>query len=216
MVLGCSSRAQGVVYALRLGMYHPGAPLSSTEPPFVRADRKSARSVDLRCRASDVLRSGAAGNDDPGGEHLHRFAVLIAGFAAHGDAAAVRPGAGRRQLQHLAGHLQDVAGPGRLRPSDLTAGTDDTTGNGRTACHQEAHGDGGRVPAAGGKPTEQRRLGGFVVQVKRLRIVLPGEVLDLLGCEDVALAHESLAHGKIIEVVEVFALHLFSSHPHLR
>ena len=44
----------------------------------------------------------------PAGQNLHLFAVLIPRNASHRDHPALRPGAGRLDLQHFAFDLQDI------------------------------------------------------------------------------------------------------------
>ena len=47
--------------------------------------------------------------------------------------------------------------------------------------HHQAHGHGAGVPSTGAKPTKDGGLGGFIVQVKGLRIKLAGKCNDLFA-----------------------------------
>src|SRR5437667_11442177 len=55
------------------------------------------------------------------------------------------------------------------------------------------------MPPAGRKGAEQGRLGGLSVEVKRLRIELRGERLDLRLVNGVRATGKTLPHGKVIE-----------------
>ena len=55
------------------------------------------------------------------------------------------------------------------------------------------------MPPARGQSAEQRRLGGFAIEVKRLRIELRRECLDLRGIDRMRRAREALAYTQIFE-----------------
>ena len=118
-----------------------------------------------RRRATRV--TGATGYHEAGRQRLHGLAVLVERLAAQDDGAALRARARRHQLHDLALDAQDVARARRPRPDDLDATADDAAGQGR-AVDQEAHRDGGRMPAAGGEAGEQRVARRRLVEVKGL------------------------------------------------
>jgi hypothetical protein len=55
------------------------------------------------------------------------------------------------------------------------------------------------VPPAGGEPAEEGAFRRFLVEVKRLRIILRGERLDLLGVDQARLALEALTDVQVLE-----------------
>jgi hypothetical protein len=61
------------------------------------------------------------------------------------------------------------------------------------------------VPAARHQAGEQAGLGGILVEVKRLRVELAGERLDLRFVDAVGLACEALPHVKVIEIKQILA-----------
>jgi hypothetical protein len=64
------------------------------------------------------------------------------------------------------------------------------------------------VPAARYQSGEQAILGGILIEMKRLRIELAGERLDLRFVHEVGIAYEALPHLKIIEIEQVLAAYL--------
>src|SRR5262249_9617510 len=66
--------------------------------------------------------------------------------------------------------------------------------------HQQPHGHGRRVPAAGDERAKECRLRGLGIEVKRLRIELRRECTDLLFIHHVRAAHETLADAQVVEV----------------
>jgi hypothetical protein len=56
------------------------------------------------------------------------------------------------------------------------------------------------VPAARREPAEQRIPGGLFVEVKRLRVELGREPLDLVRVDPVPIAAEALADVKVVEI----------------
>src|SRR6185437_3683172 len=68
---------------------------------------------------------------------------------------------------------------------------------------QQPHGDGDGVPAARSQAAEQRVLRRRIVQMKRLRIELRRERLDLGLVERMRAAREALADAEIVEREEL-------------
>ena len=82
----------------------------------------------------------------------------------------------------------------------VLAGATWTSGN-RT--RQEAHGQRGGMPAAGGQAAEESLLRRRFVEMEGLGIVLLGELLDLFGAHgERARRAQYLAGLEVIEVVE--------------
>ena len=80
----------------------------------------------------------------------------------------------------------------------LGPGADDAARNRQPRGHLQPHGDGRRVPAAGGQPAKQRRSPGLLTEVKRLGVELPGKVNHLLSFDP------SGAEGHAQALCEVF------------
>src|SRR5690606_36632737 len=127
------------------------------------------------------------------------LAHLVAGFAAGADHAAVGAGPGWRDLQHLDVDRQGVAGPGRARPGGLAPGADDAARQ-REAVNQHAHGQGRRVPAAGGQTAEQAVPGGGIIEMEGLGVELAREGLDRVGGDGDGGADEGLADLEIVQI----------------
>lgn len=56
------------------------------------------------------------------------------------------------------------------------------------------------MPPARNDPLEERVFRGFRIQVKHLRIVVAGELHDLVLVERVRSAHEALTDGEVLEI----------------
>src|SRR5438128_282408 len=163
----------------------------------LRDDRRPARwPTDT---VLDPLRLSPPRYDELRGQDLHRLAALIQGFAAHRDHSPIRARARRRDLDDLAFDVQDVTRPRRLGPVDLSPGADDAAGERYSADHK-THRDRRRVPAARRQPAEQRLPRLVVIDMKRLRVELAGEALDLRLVQGVRSAAEALSHVQILEV----------------
>src|SRR6185369_13280727 len=91
------------------------------------------------------------------------------------------------------------ARPRRLWPGKLELSADQPVGE-RDALDQHAHGQRSGVPAAGGKRAEQGPRRAFLAQVKRLRVELCGETLDLFGIDEMRGAGEALTDVQIFEI----------------
>src|SRR5262249_23947722 len=105
----------------------------------------------------------------------------------------------RPELEDLALDLEDVARSCRLGPGDLSAGPDDSAGDGQAALHEQPHGDRCRVPAARHQSFKEVRTRGLGVDVKRLGVELPGERPDLLLVEPVRAAHKPLPDPQVFD-----------------
>src|SRR5206468_1244227 len=135
--------------------------------------------------------------------HLHRLAALITGFAANRHHTTVGAGARGHGGHHLGVDLQGVAGAHGTRPLDFAAHTDDAPRTwGRTVDHQP-HRDRRRVPSAGREAREQAARGEFFVQMKRLRVELAREGLDLGLAHGSGRADKALADLEVVEIVDV-------------
>jgi hypothetical protein len=97
----------------------------------------------------------------------------------------------RRYLGYLPVHGEDVAGVCRAKPFEAASQADESTRQRNTTVHQETHGDGRRVPAAGDEPFEERCFCGSNCAAKAL-ICASSSV-----CEPVTNCRPT---GKIIEV----------------
>src|SRR4051812_26835939 len=62
---------------------------------------------------------GFAGNENLGGEHLDDRIILVAGFSADSDDAAVRLGARRRHRYDFGGDGELITRAGRTGPGDF-------------------------------------------------------------------------------------------------
>src|SRR6478735_5864008 len=84
--------------------------------------------------------------------------------------------------------MEGVAGPHRLQPAQIVdAGTEQRMRPEWPALRGKPHGKRRRLPSRSGEAAEDRVLRGFLVEMKRLRIVLSGEA------EDILLRHRHLA-----------------------
>jgi hypothetical protein len=73
------------------------------------------------------------GHDELGDEQLDDFAQLVAGLAADGGHAAVRPRSRRPQFEDFALDVKHRARPQRTGPRDLSSGAHDAAGDGEAA-----------------------------------------------------------------------------------
>src|SRR5208282_6736778 len=69
-----------------------------------------------------------------------------------------------------------------------------------SAVDKQSHSNRRSMPAACRQTTEQRGLRSLVIKMKRLRIELGSECLDLLLIDSMRSAHKSLSHVKVLQV----------------
>lgn len=91
------------------------------------------------------------------------------------------------------------ARPGGLGPADFTARANDAACQRQPAADQKAHGDGDCMPATGGQPAQQHRLGCFIVQMERPRIELTRKLLDLCFLQQMLRAGETIAGMQVVQ-----------------
>src|SRR5256885_11877166 len=76
---------------------------------------------------------------------------------------------------------QRIPGPYGLLPAHLIDAAGSHAGNVvEQTAHEQAHEEGGRVPAARDQPSIDRSLGGFRIDMKRLRVEAAGEFQEPL------------------------------------
>src|SRR5262249_59587957 len=80
------------------------------------------------------------------------------------------------------------------------AAPDEPADERQSALDQEAHGDGGGVPAARRQSAKQRVRRFLLVEVEGLRVELTGEGLDLLRVDDTGRAREPPSDGEAVEI----------------
>ena len=112
--------------------------------------------------------------------------------------AAIRR-ARRGDLDDLRLHLQDIVRTSGLWPGDLPTRADDAISQWQ-ARGEQFHGNGGGVPAARRQSQKERVPGAVLVQMKDLRVELPGECLDLFGVHLVLSTHETVAGFQVFQV----------------
>lgn len=120
-----------------------------------------------------------ARNNQPGLSDLNDIAALVYRPAKKNYRAAIRSRARWRDFNDFALNMEYVSGTGRCRPAQLSPGADEAAGEWRTTLDIQTHRDRGGMPTARRQTLEERALGGLVVRVKRLRIELDRECLDL-------------------------------------
>src|SRR5262245_41847696 len=96
--------------------------------------------------------------------------------------------------------MNGIAGARRSRPVDFSSRPYDSAGERQAAFHVQPHRDGGRVPATGYEPLEEAALGCLTVCMKRLRVELGRERLDLRLVDRVGAAGKALPHMKVIQM----------------
>jgi len=142
--------------------------------------------------------------DELAEKHLGDFVELVAGLAANGGHAAVRPRSRWSELKDFALDVEYGARPRRGGPGDFSAGADETADDGQPAAYQQPHRDGGRLPTARHKAFKERRLRGLGVEVKWLGVELPGERPDLLFIDPVRAAQKPSPDPQVFEVEDRF------------
>jgi DNA-binding MarR family transcriptional regulator len=97
--------------------------------------------------------------------------------------------------------MELVAGPHRPGPFQLVeTGPDDAARWLELAVIEEAHGEGGGVPAARGEAAQDGMRRSFLVEMERLGIKFGGEGFYPCGIDPQAAGAESLAWGQILEI----------------
>jgi hypothetical protein len=117
------------------------------------------------------LGSGPARHEKCRCQALHDIAALVARLCFDSDRAAIW--LRRRYLSYLPVHGEDVAGACRAGPFEAASEADQSTRQRNTTVHQETHGDGRRVPAAGDEPLEERRFCSLLIEMEGFRAALP-------------------------------------------
>ena len=129
-----------------------------------------------------MIRNFSSRHDQIGRHDLNRLVVLVERGGADFRQALLRARTRRPHLQDFAFDAEPVARPHRARPAHLfDAGADDAAGERQPAFDQKLHGHRRGVPSARGKAFEEGLRRSRLVEMKRLRIELPGEGLDRLG-----------------------------------
>ena len=101
---------------------------------------------------------------------------------------------------HAAG--EDVAGAHRPGPAQALDPRRAEAGRAvEDPVDEQAHEHRRRVPAARGQAAEGARVGGLLVDVKRLRVVAPGELEDLLPCDLIGAELRLLADLEVLPVL---------------
>ena len=96
---------------------------------------------------------------------------------------------------------QRIPGPYGLLPAHLVDAAGSHAGDVvEQTAHEQAHEEGGRVPAARDQPSIDRSLGGFRIDMKRLRVEAAGEVEDLLLADRLLAELEDLAFVEVFQV----------------
>ena len=126
--------------------------------------------------------------------------MLVFGFAADGDDPAVGTGAGGLDVEDFALDVKEIAGARGAGPSEFPPCSDESAGDGEATIDEEAHGDGGCVPAAGDLFAKKGCLRGLGIEVKGLRVELLSEGADLVEFHAVGSALETLADVEVFEV----------------
>src|SRR5690242_3500172 len=146
-----------------------------------------------------------------GKKRKHHLAALIsAGVSRLHDAPlrARRRCAQRFDFARKADGVAGEHGPqpaqlakSRRRPADcdLLAAFTRECGKTLTVCDQKLHAHRADMPAGGGQAAEQRIAAGFLVEMKRLRIKLDGEALDIFRREGEGADVAPLPHLEIFE-----------------
>ncbi len=83
-----------------------------------------------------------------------------------------------RTFQDFAFDPKFVAWTHRATPADFVAGADDAPGGFEIPGHQQPHGQGGGVQAAGGEAAKERNLGRLLVQAEGLRVELVSMITE--------------------------------------
>src|SRR3954467_2222390 len=180
------------------GSARPGARAARGRTPASARSRAAA----ARNPSRKVIRlRGPARHHQVADRDLHGLALLVARSRAHLDESLVRPRLRRPHLEHLGFHGELVARPHGQRPAEFVeAGADDAPGRLEVALHQEAHGHRRGVPAARGKPAEDRAPRGLLVLVERLRIEFRREAFDALALDAQAPRAVFLSGCEVLEI----------------
>src|SRR5258708_23449171 len=80
-------------------------------------------------------------------------------------------------------HVTRTRGP---RQSDISAKTDDAVGKWQTASNKKPHGHGGGVPAARCQSFKNACPSSGLIEMKRLRVKLRGELFDPLLFDEIS------------------------------
>ena len=97
--------------------------------------------------------------------------------------------------------MQLISRAHRVRPAEFVeAGSHDAASGLEFALNQQSHGERSRVPAARRQAAEYAVTGGFLIEMKGLRIELGGKALDPIGVDADATGTVGLADGKVLEV----------------
>jgi hypothetical protein len=141
-----------------------------------------------------------ARNNQPGLSDLNDIAALVYRPAKKNYRSAIGSRARWRNFNDFALHMEYVSGTGRCRPAQLSPGAHEAAGEWRTTLDIQTHRDRGGMPTARRQTLEERALGGLVVRVKRLRIELDRECLDLRFVKPVHSAGKALSYMKIVKI----------------
>ena len=134
----------------------------------------------LLAQSVTTVRFGPARNEGDRGEGIDRVAILVIGRPLHQN-GALRLGPGGLQVDHFAFEGKQIAGSHRQQPAQtVDFKTNQGMGPKRTRLKRKAHGNGSGVPSRRRQAFEHGFLRSIVVEMKRLRIELGGELLDFL------------------------------------
>ncbi|KAF1852500.1 hypothetical protein Lal_00037233 [Lupinus albus] len=152
-----------------------------SRPPAMRCPLSSRRIRRSSPTPPKPSARAAARHQQVAGHDEHGFVVLVVGGHAMVEETLLRFGLRSLDAQHFGFQSQHVAGTGRTRPAEfIEAGTDDAALDVQ-GIDQQAHGQRGSMPAAGGQSAEEGLLCCRFVEVEGLGVVLLGELLDLFG-----------------------------------
>src|SRR5450755_2844607 len=176
--------------------------------PAIVAPRTAARATasgqsDTTKSRDSGGRGGRAAPEEAGAFHReHDFAVLVDDFRAGADQPDPRTALQPARLDHGPPHVQDVAGedgPGPRQAFD--SGRAETRRFEQVFVADHAHRHRTGVPAACREPAEERALRRrVVIEVKGLRVELPGERQHGLARHLVVAEFAHLADGEVFPI----------------
>src|SRR5690348_14564152 len=144
---------------------------------------------------------------DRGGPH-HRRAVGV-GCLHHGlDDATIRLAQRPARLDDGDPNTERIPRSHRVRPAELVqAGAAQARLRGQVVLHEQAHHEGGGMPAAGDQPAVRARHRGHRIDVERLRIEFLGESNDASLIDADAAALVRGPERVVLEVAEPVIVH---------
>jgi hypothetical protein len=151
-------------------------------------------------RDSRGSRRNSARYNKFGLKNLNGLAALVYRPAEKDYRAAIGSRARWRNFNDFAFHMEYISGASRRWPIQLSPGPDNAASEWRTTLNIETHRDRGSVPTARCQSIEECAFRGLLVCVKRLRIELNCERLDLGFVKRVCLAGKALSDMQIVKI----------------